>query len=71
MTQALNLANLANGVNTSGVLQVSNGGTGATSISGTLTALGLNTSNDVTFNSVTDAVGNVRNLPINSKSTSS
>lgn len=47
------------------VLQIEEGGTGATTAAGARTALGLGTSNDVTFQSVSDVSGNVRKVPEN------
>jgi len=47
------------------VLQIEEGGTGAITAAGARTALGLGTSDNVTFQSVSDVSGNVRKVPEN------
>lgn len=50
-----------------GALPVANGGTGATVAATAATNLGLGTSSNVTFNTVSDAAGNLRTIVQNSK----
>lgn len=50
-----------------GTLPIANGGTGATTASGARTAIGLGSSDNVTFNSVSDASGSLRSVPANSQ----
>lgn len=76
MTISRNLSILAEGVNSSGVLAVTNGGTGVTSstgtgnvvlsasptLTGTLTAATISASG-----TISDSIGNVREVPLNSQ----
>lgn len=50
-----------------GALPVANGGTGATSATTAATNLGLGTTSNVTFNTVSDASGSVRAIPQNAQ----
>lgn len=54
-------------VTVAGVLVVANGGTGGSNAATAATNLGLGTGNNVTFNTVSDAIGNVRQVPLNSQ----
>lgn len=54
-------------VTVAGTLVVANGGTGATTAANAATNLGLGTGNNVTFNTVSDAIGPVRDVPQNAK----
>jgi len=78
MTISRNLSILAEGVSSSGVLAVTNGGTGATTstgsgsvvlsasptFTGTLNAAAISASS-----TISDSIGNVRNVPVNSQTT--
>jgi hypothetical protein len=50
-----------------GTLPLANGGTGATTAGGVRTAIGLSSSDNVTFNSVSDVNGSIRSVPANSQ----
>jgi hypothetical protein len=50
-----------------GTLPLANGGTGATTAGGARTAIGLSSSDNVTFNSVSDVNGSMRSVPANSQ----
>jgi hypothetical protein len=55
------------GDDTTGTLPVAEGGTGATTSADARTNLGLGAGDNVTFNAVSDAIGSVRDIPINSQ----
>lgn len=55
---------------TSAPLPIASGGTASTTAATARSSLGLGTADDVTFNSVTDAKGALRNVPANAKTTS-
>lgn len=52
-----------------GTLPIANGGTNATTAATARTNLGLGTADNVTFNTVSDSIGDVRDIPINSQTT--
>jgi len=54
-------------VTVAGTLNVANGGTGATTAANAATNLGLGTTNTVTFSTVSDSIGNVRDVPQNAQ----
>ena len=70
MTISRLLSFLAGGLNSSGIVGITKGGTGATSYSEAQENLYLGTPNNVTFSSVSDASGDVRNMPITNKTAS-
>jgi hypothetical protein len=50
-------------------LSISDGGTGASTVAQARTNLGVGTASDVTFNSVSDAKGEIRGIPQNAQTT--
>jgi hypothetical protein len=78
MTISRNLSILAEGVSSSGVLAVTNGGTGVTTSTGTGSAVlsasptltgTLNAAAITATGTISDSIGNVRNVPLNSQTT--
>ena len=78
MTISRNLSILAEGVSSSGVLAVTNGGTGVTSSTGTGSVVlsasptftgTLNAATISASSTISDSIGNVRNVPVNSQTT--
>jgi hypothetical protein len=55
---------------TTAPLPVASGGTAATTAAAARTSFGLGTANNVTFNGVSDAIGQLRDIPINSRTAS-
>jgi hypothetical protein len=54
---------------TTAPLPVASGGTNATTAAAARTSLGLGTADNVTFNGVSDAIGQLRDIPVNSQTT--
>ena len=62
------ITNVSLSTGVTGTLPIANGGTNATTAAGARTSLGLSSTDAVTFSTVSDSLGNVRNLPVNSQS---